>query len=264
MPLRWSSKRIEVIEVINELLNHPLIGGRYFFPQIGNLDDPFWIDCGDAKLACSYHELDPQAKTLVHFHGNGEIVDDYLGSFVKQILDCGCNCLLVEYRGYGRSTGQAELGRMLEDVRTIIERLGRKPESLIFFGRSVGSLFALEAARLYPQASGLILESGIADVLERLLLRVEPAELGVEEQEFSTAIQHRFAHQQVLRDYCGALLVMHAQHDDLVEVEHGEKLYAWGGEPKALKIFPFGDHNSILFANFEEYFAQIKGFVGRL
>ena len=250
--------------MMDDLLNHPLIGGRYFFPQMGNLADPLWIDCDDAKLACSYHELDPQAKTLVHFHGNGEIVDDYLGSFVKQVLACGCNCLLVEYRGYGRSTGYAELGRMLKDVGIVIESLGRDPQSLIFFGRSVGSLFALEAARLYPQAAGLILESGIADVLERLLLRVEPVELGLSSQEFSSAIQQRFDHRQVLADFSGALLVMHSRHDGLVEVEHGEQLYAWGGEPKTLKIFPIGDHNSILFANFEEYFVQIKCFVDEL
>ena len=245
----------------DDLLNHPLISGGYFFPQLGNLVDPFWVDAGDAKLACSYHEVDPAAKTLVHFHGNGEIVDDYLGPFIEQILACGCNCLLTEYRGYGRSSGRAELGRMLEDVGTTIEVLGCDPQSLIFFGRSVGSIFALEAARLYPQAAGLILECGIADVLERLLLRVEPAELGVDAQEFSELIQQRFDHRQVLSGFSGALLVMHAQHDGLVGVEHGEQLYAWGTEPKTLKLFAMGDHNSILFANFEEYFAQVASFV---
>jgi hypothetical protein len=247
--------------MVDDLLNHPLIGGRYFFPQLGNLAAPFWVNRGDARLACSYHEIDPEAKTLVHFHGNGEIVDDYLGPFVEQILACGCNCLLAEYRGYGRSTGSAQLGRMLEDVKGTVEILGRDPRTLIFFGRSVGSLFALEAIKLFPQAAGLIIESGIADVLQRLLLRVDPAELGVSEKDFSRLIQQRFNHQQVLKGFSGALLVMHAQHDDLVEVGHGEQLYAWGNEPKTLKIFPLGDHNSILFANLEEYFAQIARFV---
>lgn len=250
--------------MIDDLLNHPLIGGRYFFPQSGRLATPFWVDCGDARLACSYHEMDPAAKTLIHFHGNGEIVDDYLGPFVEQVLASGCNCLLAEYRGYGRSTGCPQLGRMLEDVGTIIESLGRDPQSLIFFGRSVGSIFALEAARLYPQAAGLVIESGIADVLERLLLRVLPEELGASSQEFSGLVRQRFDHRQVLGDFCGGLLVLHAQHDGLVEVEHGEQLYAWGREPKRLKVFALGDHNSILFANYDEYFAQLAGFVSEI
>jgi pimeloyl-ACP methyl ester carboxylesterase len=244
-----------------ELLNHPLIAGRYFFPQRGNLDAPFWIDAGDARLACSYHEIDPAAKTLIHFHGNGEIVDDYLGSFVAKILACGCNCLLAEYRGYGLSSGSPLLGRMLEDVTPVIRALGKPANELIFFGRSVGSLFALEAARLFPQAAGLILESGIADLLQRLLVRVTPAELGVSAQQLEQLVRRRFNPRQVLQDFSGPLLVMHCLHDDLVGVEHGRQLYAWGREPKTLKLFPLGDHNSIMFANFEEYFAAVAAFI---
>ncbi len=250
--------------MIDDLLNHRLISERYFFPLTGSLADPFWVDCGDAKIACSYHELDPRAKTLIHFHGNGEIVDDYLGPFVEQVLAGGCNCLLVEYRGYGRSTGQSQLGRMLEDVRPTVESLGCDPRSLIFFGRSVGSIFALEAARLYPQAAGLILESGVADVLERLLLRIDPAELGIGLPEFTDLVNQRFNHQQALADSKGSLLVMHSQHDGLVELYHGEQLFAWGNEPKRIKVFQGGDHNSILFANFEEYFAEVARFVAAL
>ncbi len=63
------------VKMANELLDHRLISERYFFPRQGGLVDPFWIDCGEARLACAYHEIDPDAKTLVHVHGNGEIVD---------------------------------------------------------------------------------------------------------------------------------------------------------------------------------------------
>ena len=62
---------------MTDLLDHPVISGRYFYPLDGDFPDPFWVDCGDARLACSYHEVDPAAKTLVHFHGNGEIVADW-------------------------------------------------------------------------------------------------------------------------------------------------------------------------------------------
>jgi len=57
-------------------------------------------------LACSYHEIDPAAKTLVHFHGNGEIVDDWQGDFVTLIQQMGCIVFLAKLRGYGQSTGQ--------------------------------------------------------------------------------------------------------------------------------------------------------------
>lgn len=244
-----------------DLLNHRLISERYFFPRGGALADPFWVDCGDARLACSYHEIDPAAKTLIHFHGNGEIVDDWCGDFVSLIQQMGCNCLLAELRGYGQSTGEPQLGKMLEDVVPTIEALGKPASELIFFGRSVGSIFAIEAAARFPDAAGLVLESGVADVRERLLMRVSPDELGVAAAEFDTVVADFLDHQQKLAAYPGPVLVMHTQNDGLVDVSHGERLHQWAAGEKQLKIFLQGNHNDIMFVNAREYFGLLGEFV---
>jgi pimeloyl-ACP methyl ester carboxylesterase len=247
----------------DDLLDHPLISQRYFFPRRGTLSDPFWVDAGDVRLACYLHQVDPAARTLVHFHGNGEIVDDYLGDFVELIGQMGCNSLLAEFRGYGRSQGRPELGRMLTDVEAIVKAAG-DPRRLIFFGRSVGSIFAIEAAARFPQAAGLVLESGVADVLERLLLRMTPAELGVSPEALAGAVERRLDHRQKLARYPGPVLVMHARNDDLVDVTHGERLHHWARGDKRLHVFPRGDHNSIMFANAREYFGALAQFISSL
>jgi len=246
------------------ILDHPLISERYFFPRAGNFKNPFWVDCGDARLACSYHEIDPAAKTLIHFHGNGEIVDDWQGDFVTLIQKMGCNCFLAELRGYGQSTGQPQLGKMLEDVVPTIEALQRPANKLIFFGRSVGSIFAIEAAAKFPQAAGLILESGVADVQERLLLRVDPEELGVSANVFEAEVERNLNHQLKLSTYPGPVLVMHTQHDGLVDASHGQRLYDWAPGKKRLKIFPQGNHNDIMYVNAREYFGLVAEFIGGL
>jgi len=247
-----------------DILNHPLINERYFFPRAGNSPDPFWVDCGDAQLACSYHEIDPTAKTLIHFHGNGEIVNDWQGDFVTLIQQMGCNVFLAELRGYGQSTGEPQLGKMIEDVVATVEALQTPASELIFFGRSVGSIFAIEAAAKFPQAAGLVLESGVADVLERLLLRVEPRELGVTAEELEMAVDQQLNHQRKLSNYPGPVLVMHTQHDGLVDVSHGQRLYDWVSGRKKLKIFPHGNHNDIMYVNAREYFQLLTKFVGSL
>ncbi len=246
------------------ILDHPLISKRYFFPRAGNIKDPFWVDCGDARLACSYHEIDPAAKTLVHFHGNGEIVDDWQGDFVTLIQKMGCNCFLAELRGYGQSTGQPQLGKMLEDVVPTIEALNRPASEMILFGRSVGSIFAIAAAAKFPQAAGLILESGIADVQERLLLRVDPWELDVSPTKLAEEIDRSLNHQLKLSAYPGPVLVMHTRHDGLVDVSHGQRLYDWAPGKKRLKIFPQGNHNDIMYVNAREYFGLVAEFIGEL
>jgi len=249
---------------MTNILNHHLISERYFFPRGGNFLNPFWVDCGDAQLACSYHEIDPAAKTLFHFHGNGEIVDDWQGDFVTLIQQMGCNVFLAELRGYGQSTGEPQLGKMIEDVVPTVEALQKPANELIFFGRSVGSIFAIEAAAKFPQAAGLVLESGVADVLERLLLRVESGELGVTAEELEMVVDQQLNHQRKLSNYPGPVLVMHTQHDGLVDVSHGQRLYDWVPGRKKLKIFPHGNHNDIMYVNAREYFQLLAKFVDSL
>ena len=249
---------------MTDILNHHLISERYFFPRAGNFPNPFWVDCGDAQLACSYHEIDPTAKTLIHFHGNGEIVDDWQGDFVTLIQQMGCNVFLAELRGYGQSTGEPQLGKMIEDVVPTVEALQKSANELIFFGRSVGSIFAIEAAAKFPQAAGLVLESGVADVLERLLLRVESGELGVTAEELEMVVDQQLNHQRKLSNYPGPVLVMHTQHDGLVDVSHGQRLYDWVPGRKKLKIFPHGNHNDIMYVNAREYFQLLAKFVDSL
>lgn len=249
---------------MNDLLNHPLISQRYFFPRRGRLSDPFMIDVEGAQLACYYHEVDPQAKTLVHFHGNGEIVDDWLDGFVEAITHMGCNCFLAEYRGYGSSTGEPLLGRMLGDVEATIVALQLPTEQLIIFGRSVGAIFALEAVRLFPQVAGLVIESGIADVRERLLLRVHPQELGVDLAAFDSIVAAHLDQQRKLAAYPGPVLIMHTRNDGLVSAQHAEKLYQWATGPSELKMFPHGNHNDIMLVNAREYFATLQRFIASL
>lgn len=125
-------------------------------------------------LACSFHPATADAPTVILFHGNGEVVCDYLGGFANWFAWLGWNLLLAEYRGYGMSTGEPQLGRMLDDVVHVVQATRTLPERIGALGRSVGSIFALEAAARFPSLAGVILESGVADPLERLLLRLQP------------------------------------------------------------------------------------------
>ncbi len=248
-----------------EILNHPLITERYFFPRQEAFNDPFWIDCGDARLACHYHEVDPDALTIVHFHGNGEIVADYVDFLPALFARFGCNCLLTEFRGYGMSDGQPQLGRILDDVAIILESLPGRREKTVFFGRSVGSIPAIHAASLWPDAAGMIIESGIADVLERLLLRVHPMELGISQQDLQKAIAASLDQKRKITSFTGPLLVLHTANDGLVDVEHAEKLFTWATTPdKKIEIFPRGDHNSIMMVNADAYFGLIGEFLQKI
>ncbi len=245
-------------------LDHPLLSERYFYPWANDFDEPFLVDGDCFRLGCRYRKIDEAAPTIIHFHGNGETVADYLGAFEERVVALGANLLLAEYRGYGMSSGKPALAAMLADVELIITAAGLAAERIVFFGRSLGSLYAIHGAGLYPQAAGLIVESGIADPLERILLRVEPWQLGTDLAGLRAAVSRELDQRQKLAAFQGRTLVMHARHDDLVPLSHAERTFAWANQPKELLVFERGDHNTILAANQEAYFSAVEGFLRSL
>src|SRR5205823_5675590 len=132
------------------LLDQPAISSRLFFPRRARLGDPFFVDCDGVRLACLRMVRHPGAGTLLHFHGNGEVVADYADEFAEWLLDMGVNVCFVEYRGYGASGGAPALVAMLGDGERVLDALGVQAERVVAFGRSLGSLYAAELARRRP------------------------------------------------------------------------------------------------------------------
>jgi len=243
------------------LLDHPIISERYFFPRQQPIANPFVVTTPGGELHCYREAPHADAPTLLHFHGNGEVVDDWLADFSPSLIGAGFNVFFAEYRGYGGSTGRPALAGMLDDAVAIADATGVDPSKLFVYGRSVGSIYALHVASERPVA-GLIIESGIADVFQRLAIRMEPAELGVGEGELNEAVAGALDHEAKMRGYAGPVLVLHARGDHLVPVDHATDLSAWAGERGRLVLFDQGDHNSIHYYNGGEILAAVAKFAG--
>ncbi len=242
-------------------LDHPTLSARYFYPWPNRFDEPFFVQGDGYQLGCRFRKVGEHLPTIIHFHGNGECVADYLDDFEERINRMGANLLLAEYRGYGMSSGAPSLAAMLDDVPLIVTASGVPPERIIFFGRSLGSLYAVHGASLFPQAAGLIIESGLADPLERILIRVEPGQIGVTMEELQRWVDQTLNQQEKIASFRGPVLIMHTRNDDLVPLSHAEQLYSWAGVPKKLLIFERGDHNTILTANDGSYYHAVADFI---
>lgn len=245
------------------IADHDIITRRYFFPRRQPPPGPRMVDVGSARLAC--HEADHGgALTVIHFHGNGEVVADYVPGFAEHLSELGVDAFFAEYRGYGGSTGTPRLAAMLDDVVAIREAVGRADDEIVVFGRSIGSIYAIELASRFPDIAGLVLESGIADVLERILLRATPDELGTTAEAMRAAFEKLFDHEQKLGRYAGPTLVLHAVHDHLVDKSHAERNAAWAGADAELVLFERGDHNTIFRVNQTAYLAALGEFLDGL
>lgn len=224
---------------------------------------------GESRLGCSRaspHQGD-RALTVLHFHGNAEIVPDYVPTMANVLNSLGVNVFFAEYRGYGMSTGKPSLNAMLDDAECVFEALGVPASKVVAFGRSLGSLFAIEIAGRHPEIGGLILESGIAEPLDPAIARVSAEDLGTSPGELSAAVAERFDQHAKLARYDGPLLVMHTALDPLIPRAQAERLHDWGGAPaagKRLVIFDKGDHGTIFAANQEQYLSELAAFFARV
>ncbi len=247
------------------ILDSPAISGCYLFPQPRCIPQPFIVQANGAELACYHHVVDSDAFTLVHFHGNGEAVADYVPDLTDELTKLELNLLFVEYREYGGSTGQAQLVKMLNDGEAAMAAANVPDEKAIVFGRSIGSLYAIELAHRRPGIAGLIIESGIADPAERFLAYADLQAAGLDEAEVLAEVKRHFNHKEKLTSFKRPLLVLHTEQDGLIDISHAERNLKWAGSTqKRLVRFSQGDHNSIMAWNFDEYLKAIASFVKTL
>ncbi|OIQ81541.1 alpha/beta hydrolase family protein [mine drainage metagenome] len=95
----------------------------------------------------------PHARgTVLYSHGNGEDLE-VSQRFVAQFIERGYNVLIWDYRGYGLSTG--ELGGqagLLADAESVYQWLSTRRDAgnIVFYGRSLGTGFAVYLASRHP------------------------------------------------------------------------------------------------------------------
>jgi len=243
------------------LLEESTVNKRFLFPRAKYFDTPYWLEAGKFKLSCYRQMKHPDEKMLVVFHASSEIVLDYLDVFADEIDKMGYNLLIAEYRGYSLSEGYATLINILEDLSVIINGSKTAHEKIVIFGRSLGSIYAINAVNRFKKIKGLIIDNGIADFYERLSRRVSPEDIDTTEKKLRTEVLKYFNIQKMLKAFKGNTLIMHSNEDRIISVEHAKNLYAWANEPKLLKLFNEGEHNSLHEFNRESYFHTIKMFM---
>ncbi|HXX69303.1 MAG TPA: alpha/beta hydrolase [Polyangiaceae bacterium] len=253
------------------LLDHPLLASRYFLPRPGALEAAFFVVAADGQSRLGCFRSAPydgaRALTVLHFHGNAEIVPDYVPSMAHVMNDLGVNVVFAEYRGYGASTGAPSINAMLDDSESIFQALRVSASRVVAFGRSLGSIFALEVARRHPGIAGLILESAIAEPLDPAIVRVSAEDLGASKEELAAAVAERVDQRAKISGYAGPLLVMHTTADMLIPVTHAQRLFEWAGArpaQKKLVLFEQGDHGTIYAANREDYMVELGAFLDRV
>ncbi len=255
-------------------LDQPLINQRVFHPRKASegtedLENRTFLcfDVGEGIRICGFlHKTaDSEAPTILFFHGNGEIAEDY-HDLAPEYVKRGINFCVVDYRGYGQSNGNPTLPNMIQDSHTIFSQFKdilqqqgiRGP--IIIMGRSLGSASAIEIAGIYQEElSGLILESGFADTYE-LLQR-----LGIPRNFLPEDKEPDISPLPLMEKITIPTLIIHGENDFIIPVSNGYALYeSLSSDKRDLVIVPNAGHNDLMYLGFDRYMKAIESFLHKL
>ena len=256
----------------NPLLD-PRLGSAIFYPRqdMGwGTKHPFaedWmVDVADGvRLRLRHYPAPDSAPTILFFHGNGETARDY-DELAQSFNALPATLVIAEYRGYGPSSGSPHLLTFLEDAHGCLDEVRRRfagaarGEKIVVMGRSLGSAPAIElVATRGSELSGLIVESGFAQVVPLLqLIGVPAAQLGITED-------HGPRSEAKMAQVSLPTLVMHAENDEILPFEEGERLFDACGDPDKT-FFPVAHagHNDIQYVAGDAYFEAIAQLMKRI
>jgi fermentation-respiration switch protein FrsA (DUF1100 family) len=197
-------------------------------------------------------------RVLLLFHGNAGNIADRLDRARIANERLGLDVFLVDYRGYGLSTGHPSEEGLYRDARAIyaeaIER-GFRANQIVLFGESLGSAVVVDLA-MERECAGVILETPFLSV---------PA-IAREHYPFvpSFLIRSRFDNERKIGSVLAPKLFLVAARDEVVPAAHGRRLFELASEPKTLYEIPGAGHNDTYLTGGEAYWKAWAQFLARL
>ena len=194
----------------------------------------------------------PPKAVLVFFHGNGENMTSHYQSLVW-ILKYGYDFLIFDYHGYGVSEGKPSPEKTLEDGKAAIRwtyqlwKKGPKEVPLVVFGQSLGGAIGLRAA--LEVKSEVPIKLVVAD---STFTSYEEAGQSVLSHHWLTWVFQPLPYLVLSDKYAPGdrvselspipLVIIHGDHDQVVDYKLGKKLYEQAHEPKEFWTVPGGTH----------------------
>lgn len=196
--------------------------------------------------------------TILFFHGVAGNISHRAENAAVLVRRLGVQVLLVDYRGYGLSSGQPTEEGLCLDAKAAFEATCRLPEvdpgRVVVLGHSLGGAVAIDlAVHLGQRIRGLIVESSFTSGRSAVQLVVPPP-AAASVPEFFDSLS-KIGRLQV------PLLITHAANDSLLPPAMGEALFQAAPEPKQFYLVPGADHHNIYNAGGEPYLAVLDAFV---
>lgn len=222
-------------------------------------EDVFFTSADGAELH-GWFVPGPGQATWFWCHGNAGNISDRVSDIGAFHHKLGVNVFIFDYRGYGRSSGTPSEEGVYRDAEAALaavrSRADVDPDSVVYFGRSLGAAVAVELATRH-QPRGLVIEGAFASIPAMArhaypFLPVWPL------------LRTQYDSLKKIGGIETPLLVIHAERDEVVPFEMGKRIFDAAGEPKSFFVVPGAHHNDTSMVGGESYFRALETFFDSL
>ncbi|KAL8856625.1 MAG: hypothetical protein Q9178_006781 [Gyalolechia marmorata] len=187
--------------------------------------------------------------TILMFHGNAGNIGHRVP--IAKVLEeqVGCNVFMLEYRGYGLSTGTPDEDGINIDAQTAIDYIRNQEETkdnkIIVYGESIGGACAIRLVASNQDAgdiAGLILINTFTSIRKMIPSVIPPAR-------FIAGLCHQhWNSEEVLPQITKVpIIFMSSLRDEIVPPTHMTQLFSVCRAPKKIwRAFPKAMHNEII------------------
>lgn len=181
---------------------------------------------------------------ILYLHGNSRSIKGW-AKYARDFYRYNYDVVLIDYRGFGKSTGKRSEKEILGDIQFIYDELtARLPEHhIIVYGRSIGSGFAAKIAS-DNKPRYLILDApyySFKKVVERFL-PILPVSL---------VLRYHLRTDKWIKHVNCHTYILHGTRDWLIPIRHSEKLQQLSPGKITLIRIHGGGHNNL--PSFPEY-----------
>jgi uncharacterized protein len=177
---------------------------------------------------------------IIYFHGNAGDLSSWQ-QVAEDFTSFGFNLLIIDYRGYGKSTGELSEDGFYSDAEAAFQfavtQKGFHENQIIAYGRSIGSGVAVDLASKHS-LKGLILEAPYASLSQLVQERVPYL--------FPKFwLRYQFDSKQKLKQVKCPMLLIHGDSDAVIPANHSQILYNTFQGKKHFILIPGGPHNNL-------------------
>jgi fermentation-respiration switch protein FrsA (DUF1100 family) len=226
-------------------------------PRGAGLDyEEVWLHTSDGeKLHAWWTPVRAARGAVLILHGNAGNIS-HRREYLTMFNHLGYATLLVDYRGYGKSSGTPSEAGTYRDAdaawQYLLETRKLKAQDVVIFGESLGGGVATWLAAQYPPRA-LILASTFTSVPD-LGAQVYPW--------LPVRLLARIDYNNLARigKIAAPVLIAHSRNDDIIPFAHGEALFAAAHEPKQFLVLSGGHNEGFLFTR-NEWVSAVGSFL---